>query len=711
MNNDAELRAFHNERPRKQQKKVHTVNGALAQALMLHQSGLVSNAQALCREILRKVPSHFDALHLLGMSEYQTGQHEEADRLLRRAVSVEPRSAAAHANRGVVLLALRRFDEAVASCDEAIAIEPSYPEALSNRGNALLGLGHFDDAVASYDAALAIKPDYADALSNRGHALTELRRFDEAVASCDKAIAIRPDNAAAFSNRGNALLELHRFDEALASYDQALAIKPDFAAAWLGRGNAFLGLRRFADAFAAHSKALAIKPDYFKALVQLAWWYQRQGDMEGVMSCYDRALAIKPDFAEGISQRIFLLDSAPNSGFEEQQQARKNWWRQVGAKIAAKSQLRHNNSLDPARCIVLGYVSSDFREHSAAFAFKPVLENHDKTRFKTVCYSCSTMGDGLTKDFQRIADTWRNASQFSDDRLADQIQADEVDILIDLSGHTAGNRLAVFARKPAPVQVTAWGHATGTGLPTIDYLFSDPVGIPESVRHLFAEKIYDLPCLITLGAPPAELRPTDPPVLLKKHVTFGVFNRTSKISDDAVRVWAHILRSEPASRLLIKHLDVEDQAVRSLLAEKFARHGISADRLDFLGSTSREEHLVAYENVDICLDTFPLNGGVSTWEALYMGVPVVAKLGNAMPARLAGAILSAVGMSEWVADSSDEYAAIALKFASRPDYLKKLRHELPTKISLSAAGNPARYTRAVEAAYATMWEDYCKGRA
>jgi predicted O-linked N-acetylglucosamine transferase (SPINDLY family) len=497
--------------------------------------------------------------------------------------------------------------------------------------------------------------------------------------------------------------------EALASFDQAIAIKPDFAAAWFGRASALLHDKRYAEAFAAYNQVLTIEPDHYKALAQLAWWYERQGDIKGVLSCYDQALAIKPDFATAIENKIFVLDFAPNVGFVEHQEARKNWWQQIGAKIAAKSQLPHNNSRDPQRRIVLGYVSSDFRKHSAALVTWPVLKHHDQTRFEIVCYSCSTIEDEFTEKFRQMATKWRNASQLSDARLADQIRADNVDILIDLSGHTAGNRLGTFARRPAPIQVTAWGNATGTGLATIDYLFSDPVTVPNDVRRLFAEKIYDLPCALTIEELPTG--PSDPPVLANKYVTFGFFNRTSKISDDAVAVWASILGAEHGSRLLIKHFEVEDESVRNLLRGRFAKHGISADRIDFLGSSNRWEHLVAHNNVDICFDPFPQNGGVSTWESLHMGVPVVAMLGNSVSTRIAGAILSSIGMSEWVARSPDEYAAIALKYSSDPDYLKKLRHELPARISASPAGNAAHYTKAVEAAYIAMWEDYCTRRA
>lgn len=703
MSKEKGLRAFQNARLRKQQGKV---SGTFAQALTLHQRGMVADAQALYSEILEKVPNHFDALHHLGIAASQGGRYEEAERLLARALGVDPRSAAAYSNRGIALHELKRFEEAVESFHHAIAIKPDFPEALSNLGNALAELERFEEAVAAYDKAIALKPDYAEALANRGHALRELRRYDEAVASCERAIAIRPTLADAHSNRGFALSELKRADEALASFDKALAIKPALAAAWLGRGNLLFDKKLIDEALAAYGKALAIRPDYFKVLIQLAACHGVRGNIEEAVACYDRALALKPDFSDGISNRIFTLDFAPNVGFAEHQEARKFWWRQVGVKIADRAPRHHANSLDSARRIVVGYVSADFRNHSASAAVKPVLAHHDKSRFEVICYSCSAVEDEVTTEFRRIADRWRSASQLSDEQLADRIREDQVDILVDLSGHSAGNRLAVFAAKPAPIQVTAWGHATGTGLPTFDYLFSDSVAIPGAVRHLFAEKIYDLPCLITMEPPFLGFSASDLPALALGHVTFGVFNRISKISDDAVALWARILHSVPRSRIVIKDHALDSAALRTLLGERFARHGVSAERIDLMGSTSRIEHLLAFGNVDIALDPFPQNGGISTWEAVHMGVPVVAKLGNSVPSRLSGAILSSIGLGDWVAESMDDYHAIAVKYASMPEHLEALRRELPSRIAVSPAGNNVLYAKAVEAAYRSMWERY-----
>ncbi len=296
--------------------------------------------------------------------------------------------------------------------------------------------------------------------------------------------------------------------------------------------------------------------------------------------------------------------------------------------------------------------------------------------------------------------------QWPDDRLADCIRADKVDILVDLSGHTIDNRLRVFARKPAPIQVTAWGHGSGTGMPAMDYLFTDPVSVPREVCGLFAEQIYHLPCSIIIEPPPPELRAAEPPMTSSGYVTYGVFTRASRFSNSAIELWARILRSNATSRLIIKDHLLNDGSIQTRLLENLAAHGVAPDRVSLMGSTSREEHLAAYGRVDIGLDPFPHGGGVSTWESLYMGVPVVTRMGNSLSTRIGGAILSAIDMRDWIASSEDQYVDIALR--STPDQLRTIRNQLPDLIA--ARCSPVSYTRAVERAYRTMWEKYCAER-
>jgi predicted O-linked N-acetylglucosamine transferase (SPINDLY family) len=461
--------------------------------------------------------------------------------------------------------------------------------------------------------------------------------------------------------------------------------------------------KQVAEAMRACETALEIAPSHVKGLIQLGQCHAMQSNAKAAISCFDRALALKPNSETALSNKIFAMDLSEDADFAQQQAVKSAWWHQIGRNISEKYKTPHQNRRDLTKQIVLGYVSADYNSHSAAFAIHPIMRNHDKSRFDIICYSTSPKADHVTETFRSCANRWRDASQWSDDVLAECIRADGVDILIDLSGHTEGNRLGVFARKPAPVQVTAWGHATGTGLPTIDYLFADPVSIPAHVRHIYAEQIRDLPCVIAIEELPAHLREAVPPKLVRGCTTYGVFNRVSKFSDAAIAAWARILIADGESRMLIKDGLIDDVRIRSNLVQRFATHGIAAERIDLQGATSREDHLAAYAKVDICLDPFPYGGGVSTWEALYMGVPVVAKLGNTVASRMSGAILSAVGLAGWVVSNEDEYVERALQ--SDAARLQGLRSELPGMIALRCG--PTAYTTAVEDAYQAMWAEYC----
>ncbi len=483
-------------------------------------------------------------------------QHDEALACFDKLIAIQADFADAHFARGNALSKLGRVGEAIESFDKAIAIDPDHVNALNNKGNALHQLGRIADAITCYDRILTLKPAYVPAIANRGAAFKDLREADKAIADFDRALAINPDFAEAWVNRGEALLNLRRLDDALASYDRALSIAPEEILAWLGRANILMLTQKLADATAACQHALAIDPNSVKALTQLAQCHASQGDAETAVSYFDLALAIKPDDEVALSSKIFSLDFSADGDFARHQAARSEWWRQVGSKISTQRPSQYENNRNPARRIVVGYVSADFKTHSAAFALLPVLENHDKTQFEVICYSGSATEDDMTKSFRQVADQWRDVLQWSDDRLVDCIRADKVDILIDLSGHSYGNRLRAFARKPAPIQVSAWGHATGTGMPTIDYLLSDPVIIPSEVRHLFAEQIYDLPSVMIIEPPPAALRCSEPPVAFK-----WVFDlRFSQQGEQVIQRCDWRLGADSAVRC---HIAIADQGLRA----------------------------------------------------------------------------------------------------------------------------------------------------
>lgn len=727
-------RAFQNARLQKQFKKQAEL--LLSAAIAHYRVGKLPDTQALCRQILKDLPEHFDALHLLGVCDLECRQFEGAESTLARAVSVAPRSAEAHSNLGLALFNLKRYDDARKCQDRAIALKPNFPTALTNLGNALMRLKLLEQAVAAHDRAIQLKPDYADAYCNRGMALLLLNRNDQADQSFGRALSFQPRHLQANVGRGlvslqqrhidaaetafNAALaikpnvpevlayrgrlyhDMGQLDRAESDFDAALAIDPLLEAAW--RGKAQVGLRTGAvgTAMAACMKALEQDPTCEVAITLLGACHARLGDTANAIEHFDRALAIKPDYEEAIRRKIFALDFASNADFAVQQAARRAWWEAIGVKTPQRELPR--TIPDPNKRIVVGYVSSDFRDHSAALGFKPVLLNHDRLAFEIICYSCSPLYDEVTEECRSVVDGWVDAAQFSDDELADRIQSDRVDILVDLSGHTSGNRLNVFARKPAPIQVTAFGSGTGTGMQTMDYLFADPVTVPETARPLFAEKIYDLPCSITTEAL-QDVSPTALPMLRNGHVTFGVFNRMDKISDGALAVWSKLLQELPGSIIVIKNN--ADQFLRDNIIGRFVAHGVSPDRIRCIGSTSRREHLAEFANIDISLDPFPQNGGVSTWESLQAGVPVVTKLGRGATSRIGGAIVKAVGLHDWVAEDDNGYVEIARKYASMPSHLEALRADLPARVANSAAGNGPSYARRVEEGYRRFWRDYC----
>ncbi len=519
-------------------------------------------------------------------------EYDAAIKDLDQAISLNRNYAEAYANKGKALSQLKRNDEALAAYDKALSLRPDLPAAWIGKGNVVAELERHDEALAAYDKALAVNRDLVDAWLGRAHVLYHIRHHDEALAAYNKALSMNPALTEAWLGRGNVFGALKNNDEALAAYDRALTLKPDAAGAWLGRGNIFNDLKRYDEALQAYEKAISLDPDLAEAFCGRADAMFALNRVDEAIAGYDKAIALKPNYPAALTNKIFALDFSAQASVVDQQQARAHWWTNIGKPLADSSPYKNfENSREPDRRLVIGYVSGDFRRHSAAFAFRPILRNHDKSRFEMICYACNRQEDEFTGSFRSIADKWRNASQMSDDELACRIYSDRVDILIDLSGHTDGNRLKTFARKPAPIQVSAWGHATGTGLRTMQYLFSDPVMIPESVRPHFAERICDLPCAIIVEEPAASLPQTELPALKNGYCTFGVLNRTTKFSDESIRAWARILAALPDAKLLMKDAGLDVAPVRTSLLEKFANQGVSPDRIECLGLTSREAHL------------------------------------------------------------------------------------------------------------------------
>jgi predicted O-linked N-acetylglucosamine transferase (SPINDLY family) len=737
VSKEAATRAFQRNRLKKEQKKA--VDGLLAAAFDAYRGGRLTEAQFICGQILTFLPDHAEALGLLGSCMLDAGEVAQAEDTLRQAIAAGARSAEMLLNHGAALFRLRRFDEAREVFEAVVKLSPGSLLGLTNLASTLRRLGQHERALGCYKRALAVAPGDAELWHGLGGTHFARGEISEAERCFDKALALDPGSAAARVGLALVLVCLSRYGKARDLLDAALAADPNNYEALTHRAGVHLYLGDVAAALVDVEKAMSIAPRDFLPLVELnraeiamsmndsaraaslaqdvlerypnsgralailGSSRSAAGDIAGAVALFDRALAVAPDDHVAISKKIFALDFLPGASFVEHQAARRQWWEQLGVRYPRRE--LGAIDADPDRRLRVGYVSADFRDHSAGLAVLPVLQNHDKSRFETFAYSNTARPDQVTGRFRALFEHWTDVAQLSDDELADRIQADRIDILIDCSGHTAGHRLAVFARKPAPVQASGWGHASGTGIPLIDYVLSDPVAIPAEVRPLHAETVADLPCLISMPAPGLPVSPL--PMLRNGFVTFGVFNRIDKISDEAIALWARIMAAIPDARLIVKHLALDDATVRETLVRRFTASGIGQERVSYAGRTTREAHLRAFDAVDLSLDPFPQNGGISTWESLYMGVPVIARLGTTSASRAAASILTAVGLPDFVAADGDAYVEIARRVAAAPAELAALRENLPARIAGSEAGDPARYAAAVEACYRRFWRAYC----
>ena len=682
------------------------LDSAVADALLLRsqalrRAGRVDEALATVRKALGRRPDWAEGLLLWAATLVDLGRATEAVDVYDRLRALCPDSVDVHLDRGNALMGLQCYEAALASYERVLALQPQHLNGLMNRGTALLQLQLPMDALQSYEKVLALHPDHADSHLNRGNALLRLGRPQEALISFDRALGLRPVNPEALLNQANALLALGRSSEALSSCDRALALKPDCVDAFVNRGTALLDLKRPVEALADFDAALALKPDYPDLLTNRGTALHLLGRHRDAIGCYERALVLDPGHARAHSNKIYILGFIPEVGFLEHQMERRNYCDAHAQRWAGHAPPPHDRR--PDRRLVLGYVSADFRHHSAASCFLPILERHSRTEFQVNCYSGVQVEDDWTRRFRSCAEVWRTTPGMSDEALAARIRDDGVDILIDLSGHSKGNRLLVFARKPAPVQVTAWGHGGGTGLPMVDYQFTDPVSIPPQARPFFAEEAWDLPCFIGFEAPAFAPPVADSPARSTGAVTYGSLNRFTKVTPAALRLWARILQAQPGSRLLLKDAQFDEPRGREAVLAALAGVGIDEVRVELRGFTSHSQHLAAYGGVDIMLDTFPQNGGVTTWESLWMGVPVVAMLGNKLASRISAAVLSALALTEWVAENEEGYFRIAVEKGSDPESLRRFRTGIRSRILASPAGNPDLYTRAVEAAYRAMW--------
>ncbi|MBF0380249.1 MAG: tetratricopeptide repeat protein [Magnetococcales bacterium] len=685
----------------------NTVNAqnALQRAVSFHKGGQIEDAILWYRKALEYNPTDLASLLNMGAALQGRGEITEAIACYQKAITIKPDYPNAYCNLGVAYQDLGRLDEAIKTLKKAIELAPEFPDALSNLGNALFKNGDIDEAIIYCKKAIAIKPDYAEALSNLGNCLKEQDSYEEAISCLQKAIAIKPDFAEAYSNLGVALFEQGRDDEAINSYKKAISIKPNYAEAYSNLGYSLQVKGELHDSASCLQQAIAIKPDYAEAYSNLGTTFHKQGKFNKAVQSYRKAIAIKPDFVDCRNQLICCLDHFVEITDNQPQIERKKWAEQH-AKPLKVHWPSHKNSPDPERKLRIGYVGADFKNHSAALIFAPMLLNYDKDCFQLFCYAGNSTTDDLTLRFKENSTHWLQTSKMDDETLAKEITNDGIDILVDLAGHTLGNRLMVFARKPAPIQLTAWGYPLGTAMEAMDYLIADKIVIPLPERSKYTEQILDLSCIIQYSPTIEFPEITELPFNKNGFITFGAFNRIEKYNSELYKTWAEILIRIPNAKLLFKTGTQEISKFENEVKNIFFKYGVEKDRLTVLGRTLTIDHLDTHNQVDIVLDPYPHNGGLTTLDSLRMGVPVLT-CEKLTPFPDSASVIRLLGLGEWCASSKADYIEKAVEFSQAISTLESLRRELRERYDNSVIGNSQLYVKEVEDSYRKIWKKWC----
>ena len=713
------------------------VEEMLRSAQISHQEGRVQDAETAYGKILQGEPNHVEALRLLGLLKLQTGDPQAALNCFNQSLAHDPNHAGLYAHAGDAAAALGSYQQATGLYQEALRREFKTAEVFHNLGLALAKLGQHAAAIQNYQKALDLNANFASAYYNLGVILQDRGESGASIVNYRHALRLRPNHPSTLFNLGVALQQQGELAEARILYGEVLKVKPHHLGAlynlarllqeaeeveeasglfklllnlapehpqayyWLGK--ALHDLWRLDEALSYLQAGIKYHPQSAALYNLLAYVYNNLAQHSDAISACKKALAIKPDFWQAHSNLLVMMHFYLDHNLEEIFLAHQAWSQRHLSESARG--FTHILSTDINKRLRVGYVSPNFYRGPVGYFTRPLFAAHDKNQVEIYCYYNFKIFDDVTQQLQSFADKWQNIAGMEDAAAAELIYEDKIDILVDLSGQTADHRLLVFARKPAPIQVTWLDYFDTTGLPSMDYLISDPHHTPPDTAQRFTEKVVRLAETRLCFSPPEFAPDVMPlPALVNGYLTFGSFNRSSKMIPEVVALWARILNEIPNARLILKGGALNDPEAWDKTYAKFADHGIVASRIELRSASAHSEMLKEYGDIDIALDPFPHNGGATTCDALWMGVPVIALRGRDMIGRQSAAMLTNVGLQEFVAESEGEYIAIAKAWQNNFARLAEIRKQLRGNMGTSPLCNGSRFAREMEAAYRTMWK-------
>lgn len=674
-----------------------------------HQAGQLQEAESAYRKALEVDPGHPGALYFLANIAYDDGRLSFATQLIDELLRDESSDAEAWHLLGMIAFKEESFSRAIECLNKALEIQPTYVQAHCSLGNVFSRQGELDAALGCYQNVLSLNSGCGEAYFGIGNVLRLQNQPDKAIDSYRRAIALNYSAPQVHVCLATALMFNGQHVEAKASLECAIALDPSCADAYRNLGSLLIMQGDISAGIAALQQAVSLNPKDGGARTHLALALYATGRLTDAIDGLEEAIRINPNNAEARSillgfhqylpdypkEKIFSEHVAFGEFFEAP--VRKNWPR-YPQPVSLKKRLR------------VGFVSGDLYSHPVGFFLEGVLrELSRRDEIDIVVYAMNTIVDALTDRLREAADVWRSVSALSDNAFEQRVREDRLDILIDLSGHTVPNRLLVFARKPAPIQVTWLGYWETTGLRAIDYIFCDRVGVHGDEGKYFVEKPWYLPhTRLCFTLPNESLVVAPPPALSKGYVTFGCFNKLVKMTDSVVAVWARVLKRMPDARLLLKSISFNDLNIRESVTARFAAEGISADRLELEVNSPRQEYFSAYNRVDIALDPFPFPGGTTSVEGIWMGVPMITLRGDRIISRQGESILHNLGLQDWIAANEDDYVELAVRKAGDLSNLAKLRSQLREKLEVSPLCDAQLFAQHLEQAFKKMWDNFCQ---
>ena len=707
-------------------------------------SGRFLEAEQIFRQILKSKPEDPMALKSLGQALVAKGETKEAVEFFSKAHRLDENDLENLVHLAAALRIQNRLDESISSYQKALQKQPDFAQLYLNLGDTLRAKGRMDEALAVYQQALhkwpylawahyglakvfeakrnltetiacykrAVQawPFFAEAHRDAGHVFRSLGQLQPALLAFRQALQCNADDPDTHTQLGTIAIHMSQFDDARAQFQSALKADPDHAEAHHGLGMAYTFQGKVDEAEECFRKACALSPSFAVPRYNLGLALQSQGNLAEARECLKQAVQLNPNDPVAHGSLLSSMNCDPEADNATLLAEHRRWAERHAPPSSAWP--AHDNPPDPNRQLRVGYLSPDFRLHAVAYFMEPILAHHNRRQVESYCYADVAAPDTMTQHLQSKAHQWRPTVNMPHEILFNGIRQDKIDILVDLAGHMGNNRLQLFARKPAPIQVSYLGYPSTTGLGAIDYRLVDAVTDPPGEPSCHTEELVRIPDVFCcyLGPPHLSLE-TSPPSQRAKAVTFGSLHKLEKLNDQVVDLWCQILKDLPTARLLIGRDTLQGKTTERLLA-RFSTRGIDPSRVALRQANSFSfQHMQLYDEIDVSLDTFPWSGHTTACESLWMGVPVVTLRGKRFAGRMVASVLTCLGLPDLIAETPEEYRRLAVKLANDLPRLSNLRGRLRSTMVQSPLCDGAGFTRRIEDAYRWMWQRWCEKKA